>query len=178
MLSLVEEGRAGGRERTVHQRIEELTSALEHELRLIDDLRQALLRQRAAVAADDPEAIESSVHAIARTLLTLDEARRRRSALIALLDGDPAIALSDLDAHLGIEMPETFVAAREAVRRAAAATSRELAINQTILRRALEAGDAFLQQLFSSTTDPMPVYTPGPRPTEPRASGFLLNRTA
>jgi len=159
MLSLVEEGRAGGREGTVHRRLDELTSALAHELRLIDDLRQALMRLRAAVASDDPEAIESSVHAIERTLLTLEEARRRRGALIALIAGNSAIALGDLEAHLGLSAPDDFVAAREAIRRSAEATSRELAINQTILRRALEAGDAFLQQLFSSTVDPMPAYT-------------------
>ena len=66
MLSLVEEGRVGGREDAVRSRLDELTGALTHELRLIDDLRNALLRQRAAVAADDPEVIESSVHAIGR----------------------------------------------------------------------------------------------------------------
>lgn len=178
MLSLVEEGRAGGTEGTVHRRLDELTGALAHELRLIDDLRQALMRQREAVASDDPEAIESSVHAIGRTLLTLEEARRRRGALIALIAGNSSIALADLETHLGFSVPDDFVAAREAVRRAAEATSRELAINQAILRRALEAGDAFLQQLFSSTADPMPAYTPGPRPPEQRSGGFLLNRTA
>lgn len=177
MLSLVEEDRAGGRDGTVPHRVNELTGALCQELRLIDDLRQALLWQRAAVAADDPGAIEASVHAIGRTLLTLEEARRRRGALIALLAGSATIALSELDSHLGIDMPESFALAREAARRAAAATARELATNQTILRRALDAGDAFLQQLFSSTTDPMPVYTPSPKP-EPRSGGFLLNRIA
>lgn len=178
MLSLVEEGRAGGREEAVHRRLDDLTAALEHELGLIDDLRQALLRQRAAVAADDPEAIESSVHAIGRTLLTLDEARRHRASLIALVVGNGGIALSELETHLGFTPPDSFAAARDAVRRAAEATSRELAINQTVLRRALEAGDAFLQQLFSSTADPMPAYTPGPKSSEPRGGGLLLNRTA
>jgi hypothetical protein len=158
MLSLVEEGRAGGREGTVHHRLDDLTGALGHELRLIDDLRQALIRQRVAVAADDPEAIESSVHAIGRTLLTLEEARRGRGALIALVACNGAIALSDLEAHVGFSLPDGFVAAREAVHQAAEATSRELAINQTVLRHALEAGDAYLQQLFSSTSHPMPAY--------------------
>lgn len=178
MLSLVEEGRAGGREGAVRSRLDELTGALVHELRLIDDLRNALLRQRAAVAADDPEVIESSVQAIGRTLLTLEEARRRRGSLIALVAGNGSIALAELEAHLGFTLPDGFVAARDAVRRAAESTSRELAINQTVLRRALEAGDAFLQQLFSSTADPMPAYAPGPRTAEPRSSGLLVNRTA
>jgi hypothetical protein len=141
--------RAAGREGTVHQRLADLTGALSHELRLIDDLRQALMRQRAAVAADDSQAIASSEHAIGRTLLTLEEARRHRGALIALVAGSDAIALSDLEAHLDFSPPDGFVAAREASRRAGEAISGELAINQTILRRALEAGDAFLQRLFS-----------------------------
>jgi len=177
MLSLVEEGRAGSRETAVGSRLEELAAALAHELRLIDDLRQALLRQRTAVAADDPDAIESSVQAIGRTLLTLDEARRRRGALVALVAGSDAVALADLESRLGFPLPAGLIAAREAVRREAEATTRELAINQTVLRRALEAGDAFLQQLFSSTVDPTPTYAPGPR-VETRSSGLLLNRTA
>jgi hypothetical protein len=164
MLSLVEEGRDGGSEEIVRRRLDELTGALRDELCLIDDLRQALMRQPVAVAADDPEAIESSVQAISRTLLTLEQARRRRDALITLIAGNAAIALADLETQLGFPAPDDFVAAREAVRRAAEATSRELAINQTILRRALEAGDAFLQQLFSNTADPTPAHTPGQRP--------------
>jgi len=165
MLSLVEEGREDGREATVHRRLDELTGALVHELGLIDDLRQALMRQRVAVAADDREAIESSVHAIGRTLLTLEEARRRRGALVVLIVGTATIALADLEIQLGFPAPDDFIAAREAVRRAAEATSRGLAINQTILRRALEAGDAFLQQLFSSTAAPAPAYTRGLKPS-------------
>jgi hypothetical protein len=160
MLSLVEKGREGDGEGTVHRRLDELTSALAHELRVIDDLRQALMRQRVAVASDDLDAIESSVHAIGRTPLTLEEAGRRRGSLVALIAGNSATVLTDLEAHLGFSVPDDFVAMREEVRRAAEATSRELAMNQTILRRALEAGDAFLQQLFSSTADPMPAYTP------------------
>ncbi len=166
MLSLVEEGSASGREGTVHRRLDDLTSALSHELRLIDDLRQALMRQRMAVATDDPGAIESSVQAIGRTLLTLEEARRRRSALIALIVGNATIALADLESQLGFPAPDDFVAAREAVRRAAEATSRGLAINQSILRRAAEAGDAFLQELFSSTAAAIPADTSAPERSE------------
>jgi hypothetical protein len=176
MLSLLQsEVRA---DRPSPSRLGELTDALVHERRLIEELREALLRQRAGVAADDPELIEHSVQAIGRTLLTLDEARRRRVALTALVAGRPGVALSDLDGLLA-PLPAAFVSAREAVRRAAEATAHEGAINQTVLRRALEAGDAYLQQLFSSAADPMPVYAPGPRPSEPRpAGGLLLNRTA
>jgi hypothetical protein len=159
-------------------RLAELTAALVHEHRLIEELREALVRQRAGVAADDPAAIEHSVHAIGRTLLTLEEARRRRVSLTALVAGRAGATLADLDASVET-LPAAFTAAREAVRRAAEATARDVAINQTVLRRALEAGDAFLQQLFSSAADPMPVYAPGPRAAGPHAGGgLLLNRTA
>jgi hypothetical protein len=165
-------------EREAPSRLADLTRALVHEHQLIDELREALLRQRAGVAADDPETIEHSVHAIGRTLLTLEEARRRRTSLTALIVGRPGAGLADVDAAVDA-VPASFAAAREAVRRAAEATAREVAINQTVLRRALDAGDAFLQQLFSSAADPMPVYLSGPRPSEPRpAGGLLLNRRA
>jgi hypothetical protein len=178
MLSLVEQGGPRGTVGGVAPRLGELTNALTHEHGLIEELRQALLRQREGVATDDPEAIESSVHAISRTLLTLEEARRGRIALTALIAGEPGVPLADLDANLGLALPASFVEARERVRRAAEATALEVAINQTVLRRALEAGDAFLQQLFSSVADPMPVYVPGPRPADIRPSGMLLNRRA
>jgi hypothetical protein len=164
MLSLVEEGSAGRGEGTVHRRVDELTGALCHELRLIDDLSQALMRQRMAVAADDPGAVESSMQAIGRTLLTLEEARRRRGALMALIIGDATVALADLEIQLGFPAPDDFVTAREAVRGATEAASRKLVINQAILRRAAEAGDAFLQELFSSTAAPVPADTAVPNP--------------
>jgi hypothetical protein len=158
-------------------RLDDLTAALQRELRLIEDLRQALLRQRAGVAADDAEAIDTSVQVVGRTLLTLDSARRRRMEIVASLLGTEDAPLTQLERRLGGELPASLMAARAAVERAAAA-AQEVAINQQVLRRALEAGDAFLQQLFASTADPMPAYAPGPRAPEPRPSGLLLNRRA
>ena len=61
-------------------RMADLAQALLYEANVIDELRQALLRQRAGVAADDAEQVEASIHAMGRTLLTLEEARRRRGA--------------------------------------------------------------------------------------------------
>ncbi|HEU4587345.1 MAG TPA: flagellar export chaperone FlgN [Gemmatimonadales bacterium] len=159
-------------------RLDELRAALERELHLIEHLRQALLRQRAGVAADDAEAIDASVQAVGRTLLTLDEARRHRAAIVGSVLGSEDASLADLEQQVGGALPASLVAAREAVRRAADAAAREIAINQQVLRRALEAGDAFLQQLFASAADPMPVYSPSARAAEPRSSGLLLNRTA
>jgi hypothetical protein len=176
MLSLVPRAEEVSPEDAVPERLADLTRALELECRLIDDLRTALLRQREGIAADDPAMIEASVHAVGRTLLTMEEARRRRIALTTLL-GVGEVSLDELERTLGHLLPADFRAAREAVRRSAEATAREVAINQNILRRAIQAGDAFLQQLFSSVADPMPAYTPGPA-AEPRPAAMLLNRTA
>jgi hypothetical protein len=147
MLSLVMERPEGEAAAAISARLSDLASALIQERRLIEELRQALLRQRAGVASGDVEVIDGSVYAIARTLLTLDEARRRRASLTAAVMGRPGLALSDLESFVGV-LPAPLLDAREAIRRAAEATAHDLAINQRVLRCALDAGDAFLQQLF------------------------------
>jgi hypothetical protein len=177
MLSLLATDPSGQNAQLEH-RLGDLTDILQQELRLIDELRHALLRQRAGVAADDSDTIDASVQAVGRTLLTLDEVRRRRAALTADITGAEGVPLADLENQLQRSLPAALEAARDGVRHAAEAAAREVAINQHVLRRALEAGDAFLQQLFSSASDPMPVYTPGPRPNDSRQSGVLLNRRA
>src|SRR5712691_8249256 len=130
MLSLVEQGGGRGNGSAVVPRLGELTNALTHEQGLIENLHRALLRQREGVVADDSEAIESSVHAVSRTLLTLEEARRGRTALTALIVGEPGVALADLEDHLGVTLPASFTEARGRVRRTAEATALDVAINQ------------------------------------------------
>jgi hypothetical protein len=170
MLSLVMEGPAGGGGIATSAELTDLAGALIQEQRLMEELRHALLRQRAGMASGDPELIDTSVYAIARMLLTLEEARRRRrAALTAALMGRQGVALRDLESFIGV-LPAPLLAAREAVRRAAEATAQDLAINQTVVRQALEAGDAFLQQLFSSASDTMAVPTPSLRPADGRPS--------
>jgi len=160
-------------------RMEDLAQALLYEANVIEELRQALLRQRAGVAADDAELVEASIHAMGRTLLTLDEARRRRGALTALISGSDPTPLETLEAMFGGILPPELESARSKVKRAALATAQDVAINQHILRRALEAGDAFLQRLFSMASDPAPSYQRSEAATDatPR-SGLILNRTA
>ena len=176
MLSLVMEGREGGAGVPTSARLSDLAGALVQEQRLIEELRQALLRQRAGMASGDLELIDESAYAIARTLLTLEEARRRRRAsLTAAVMGRQGVALCDLESFIGI-LPAPLLAAREAVRRAAEATAHDLAINQRVVRQALEAGDAFLQQLFSSASDPMAVPIPSLRPADGRPSNPPLKR--
>jgi hypothetical protein len=159
MLSLVMEDPAGARAVAMSARLSGLAGALVQEQRLIEELRQALLRQRAGMATGDPELIHGSDYAIARTRLTLEEARRRRASLAIAVVGRPGVALSDLESFVGV-LPAPLLAAREAVHRAAEITAQDLAINQRMVRQALEAGDAFLQQLFSSAADNRPSDPP------------------
>jgi hypothetical protein len=163
----------------VSERLADLADALLYEANVIEELRQALLRQRAGVAADDASMIESSLHAMGRTLLTLDEAKRRRAALTALIAGGEAAPLERLEHLLGGGLTPEVEEARAMVKRSALMAAQDLAINQHILRRAMEAGDVFLQRLFSMTGDPAAGYQRGDRPTEPAPqSGLILNRTA
>ncbi len=154
-----------------------LTRALEAERRLINDLRQALLRQRAGIAAADTSAIEASAQVISRTLSSLSQARRTREQLVTALAGDASVPLAQLEDALGGTVPPALRDARAALRASATATASEVAINQHVLRRALEAGNAFLQRLFASAANPLPMYSPAPkRPSTP--SGVLVNQRA
>jgi hypothetical protein len=152
MLSLVMEGPAGAGAVATSARQTDLAGALVQEQRLIEELPQALLRQRAGIAAGDPELIDRSDYAIARTRLVLEEARRHRASIATAVVGRPGVALSDLESFVGV-LPAPLLAAREALHRAGEVTAQDLAINQRMVRQALEAGDAFLQQLFSSAAD-------------------------
>jgi hypothetical protein len=166
MLSLVMEGPAGEGAVGTSARLTDLAGALVQEQGFIEELRQALLRQRAGMATGDPDLIDGSVYAIARMLLTLEEARRRRASLATAVVGRPDVALFDLESFVGI-LPVPLLAAREAVHRAAEVTAQDLAINQRMVCQALEAGDAFLQQLFSSASDnPMAVPILNRRPAD------------
>lgn len=85
------------------------------EPRLMEDLRQALLRQREAIERGDSAAV----------VATSDVVSRRSAALLGA-------------------RPLTVRAAN------AVAVAGEAAINQRLLRRTLEEGDAYVQQLFAT----------------------------
>ncbi len=158
-------------------RTAELIRALEREQRHVTELADVLARQRAAVAQDDPDAVDDTVQSLGRVMLALDDARRRRIALVGDIAGDPELSLTMLERRLGNPLPPELNEARRQLRAAAELCAREVRVNQNVLRRALEAGDAYLQTLFSGGHDPAPVYVPGPRTPEAR-NGLLLNRTA
>ena len=155
----------GRRAASAQERLNELAHVLNAETEVVEELKNALWRQRAGVAASDTEAVNASVDAIGRILLTLDAARHRRLRMVEAIAGDASLPLHRLEA-------------RARLRRAAEAVTQEVTVNRSVLRHAVDAGEAFLQALFSSVIDPAPVYGPPERPEECPPSGLLLNRRA
>jgi len=159
--------------------LSELASAMTDEAHLIGELRGTLRRQRTGVADSDVDAIEDSLQALGRTLFTLDEARRRRVAITATLTGHEIVSHEDLESLLGRPLPEPVASASLAMKRAALQASEDVAVNQQVLKRALEVGETFLQQLFATAGDPLPGYPHSERRADqPAPTGVLINRTA
>ena len=155
--------------------VDELAGVLDREANILLELRDALERQCGHVAANDVAAVNASVDDIGRLLLALEETRRHRRATMARLTGGAGSALATaLDARGAGDIATR----RSRLRHAALEAARAAAVNRAVLRRALEAGDSFLQALFSSAADPCPAYGPGERRDRSGASGLLLNRRA
>lgn len=175
--STIEEHMAGTQSE-IGKMSDRLAQALLQEARLLDDLRAALMEQRAGVAQNDVRVIEESINQMSRTLLTIEEARRHRTTLIAHLSGERVLTLSEVESALPPPMRVRVVDARAAARRAATAVAREVAINDHIVRRALDAGEAYIQLLFSTVSGPDPSYMPTKGAGEKASAGMLLNRRA
>jgi hypothetical protein len=162
---------------SVTEPLRELTVALQREIRLTHDLGEALVQQRNAVANDDADAVNASVEAIGRILLTLNEARSRRTGIVSSITGNGPVPLDRLEQLIGQPLPTRLSETVMELRRSAQKASHEVAINWSVLRRAVETGEAFLQTLFSSVVDPEPVYRPSDRKEEGRGGpGFLVDR--
>ncbi len=158
-----------------NEALAELTRALTREASVVGELREALLRQRAGVAADAVAEVHVSCDDIARVLVSLDSARRHRGAVLGALVEETPPTIEALARSLGGSLPAELDEAVQRLRHEAEATAREAAVNRTVLQRTVEAGEAFLQALFTSATPPDPVYRPGER-REDEAAGFLLDR--
>jgi hypothetical protein len=122
---------------TVGESVERLADAFRSEKRLIDELIAITRRQRAALAAEDLQAVGDSAHAIQRVLFTLSEARRRRRAINRMISGTDNLALRDLEDTLGNTMTEAIRAARDELDGAAMLLSDEVRINRSVLRETL-----------------------------------------
>jgi len=77
-------GRTGGHGKDLdmhrQQSLAELTGALLREMETVRALREALVRQRAGVAADSPNAVHDSCDDIGRILVALENTKRHRNA--------------------------------------------------------------------------------------------------
>ena len=159
-------------------RLETLGTILRREAELAVQLREELLRQRAAVADGDTAAVNRGSEATSRLLLAMDEAKQRRGEIVAALTGDSEVPLDHLEKHIGQPLPTAVESARLTLRQAALDVAREAAINRVVLRRAVEAGEAFLQDLFSGEQTQAPTYGVTTPTSPPPPAGRLLDRTA
>ena len=162
---------------TLAEALPQLTLALDREAEGVRRLGDALVIQRAAVAADDQHGVESTVRAIGSVLTALERARRARANLVETLTGRADLPLDQLEEAIGVPLSEALATARAALRAAAQATAREAAVNRAVLRDVIGAGEAFLQALLTSAA-PAPVYAPAGRRDDPVPGSLLVNRTA
>lgn len=133
--------------------LDALASALLSERTLIDDLTETVLRQRAAIAVDDLQAVDDSVFATHRLLLTLAEARKGRRAINAMAGCREETGVKHLEDALGPWMTPSLRSAREELQGAAARLSREIGINRRILREAIANSDAFVRAVVGAPKD-------------------------
>ncbi len=159
--------------------LDALHDSLRGETALVIALREALVAQRAAIAAHRADAVQATIADIGRVLQGLTDARRARGQLLHTLCGDAALPLDDLEATLGLPFPASLRAVRGDLRREAEAVAREVAINHRVLRGAVEAGDRFLQELFSSWGDSTPTYSAGAAADDAaRPTSVFVNKVA
>ncbi len=154
-----------------------LARVLARETAAVRELRDALVRQREGVAGNAIDAVQGSCDDIARLLVTLDAAKRSRVGMLARLVPDGPGTLEAVAALCGGSLPPALAEASLALRREAAATAREAAVNRAVLQRTVEAGEAFLQALFAGAGDRDSIYHAGEH-RDDDGSGFLLDRTA
>jgi hypothetical protein len=133
--------------------LEALSDALLAERKLIDDLTAVVLRQRAAIAVDDLQAIDDSVFATHRLLLTLGEARKGRRSINAMAGCKEETGVKHLEGALGPWMTPRLRAAREELQVAAISLSREIGINRRILREAIANSDSFVRTVVGAPND-------------------------
>ena len=159
--------------------LDALRGALVAETILVVTLREALVTQRAAIAQNSAPDVHATIADIGRLLQALADARRVRGQALHALCGDTALPLDAVEATLGFAFPSPVQEARRALRREAQAVTHEVAINHRVLRGAVEAGERFLQDLFSTLGDSTPTYTAGEGRDDPaRRASVLLNKVA
>lgn len=162
--------------------VQSLADAYRAESRLLDDLAGVLYRQQCAVDQDDLEAVDDTVFATHRMLVTLAEARRRRRSLNLLISGVEELDSDQLDNALGGSAPTVIVEAREALRASASALSAQVRENRRILDDAVERGNALVRAVYGTSASGVGPGASGYPSTqnrgEQRGGGLFLDRTA
>jgi len=155
-----------------------LSRALRDEAQVLEELEKAMVSQRGAVAANEDDALSTSSQAIGRIERTLEAAKKRRASVVHYLTGKENLALTELEYFLGEPLPLDLDTARAQLRQAAQSVAREAVVNRVVLRKARDANDAFLQELFSAVAGESAVYGRGKGENEGKPHGRLLNRKA
>jgi hypothetical protein len=145
--------------------LDALLDALRSERKLLDELAATMRRQRAAVGADDLQAVDDSVFATHRILATLGQARVRRRQINRLLAGSDDLPARELDEILGAQMTDALRIARDELQASAGALSREVDVNRRVLRDALSSGEQHARVLSGA-------------PAGHTGGGVLIDRTA
>lgn len=159
--------------------LDALAEALLSERKLIDDLTEIVLRQRAAVAVDDLQAVDDSVFATHRLLLTLGEARKGRRSINAMAGCREETGVKHLEEALGPWMTPQLRSAREELQVAAARLSREIGINRRILREAIANSDSFVRAVAGAPKDAAEQGYGSPAPSAyTRSDAIVFSRTA
>lgn len=135
---------------TSNSLIDGLIDTLRSERRLLDELRAIMARQRDAVARDDLQAIDDTVFAVQRVLLTLNEARNRRRTLSERLGCDTEAAPHRLADALGHRATEGVRLASCDVEDSARRLSREVATTREVLRKGLATGEEYVRILVGA----------------------------
>lgn len=150
-----------------------LVDVLQSERRLLEELVAVMQRQRAAVAADDLQALDDSVFATYRVLATLGEARRRRRSVNRLFGRDEDFDMNELEAELGAQATPALLAARDALRDIAVALATEVQRNKQVLEQAMARGKDYVTALVGHAA-PSPAPAVGYAAAAPRT---LIDRS-
>jgi hypothetical protein len=153
-----------------------LVDVLNAETRILSELAEAMITQRNAIATDDLPTVETTIQLTSSLLAAVQDIRRRRAELMEASEMErPMLRLvTDQGGTSG-----AVRAAAQHLYEAANRVAREGAMNQTVLRRVLDSGEAFLQELFSTAipAGEYPASTQRPEPVNAR-TGVLVNRSA
>lgn len=159
--------------------IDALISALTAERKLIGELTDVMLRQRSAVGADDLQAVDDSVFATHRLLLTLGEARKRRRGINTLLGWKEDAGVKQLEELLGDAMPTQLREERDELQTAARQLSREIEINRRVLREALANNEGLVRAMCGAPAEAAPAgYGTVAQTAYTRPDGIAITRTA